>query len=93
MIISTFQEFYNSLKDAPLPIMNELGGCINLLNKICSCKKTQKQSKNDECNNLYINFVKSSGDSLIEYLKAKTNDNEITFKHSTHYEIITIRLR
>lgn len=93
MTISTFQEFYNLLKDDPIPTIIELGNCINVLNKICGCKKSQKQSKNEECNNMYINFVKSSGNSIIENLKAKTNDNEVVFKHTTHYEIATLKIR
>lgn len=93
MTIPNFQEFYNLFKDTSTPIIVELGGCINLLNKICACRKSQRESKNEECNNLYINFVKTNSDSLIEHLKSKTEDNEVIFKHNTHYEIITLKIR
>lgn len=93
MIIPNFQEFYNLFKDTPVPVVVELGGCINILNKICGCRKSQKQSKNEECNNLYINYVQNNKDSLIEYLKLKTNDNEVIFKHNTHYDILSLKIR
>lgn len=93
MTISTFQEFHNLLSDIPISVITELSGCMNLLNKICPCKKSQRQSKNDECNNIYINFITNSKESLIEHLKLRTNDNEVTFKHNVHHEIATLKIR
>lgn len=92
MIISNFQEFYNLIKTDAIPVKNQLENCINTLARICNCKREVKASKNTECNNIYINFIKSNGQSLKDFLKSKTKDKEVVFNHDAHYHIVTVNL-
>jgi hypothetical protein len=48
MTISSYQQFFNSIKGKNLPIEGQLSNCITLLNNICSCKKQQKANKSEE---------------------------------------------
>lgn len=93
MIISDYQSFYNLVKDDNPYVGNLLGNCITVLNKICSCNKTRKSAKAEECNRIYIDYIQSNGNGLIEYFKTKTNDAEVIFNHNTHHLILKLKLR
>jgi len=93
MIIGDYQSFYNLIKDDNNPIAIELGECISGLSRICSCNKSRKQNKSQECNVIYIQYIKSHQNTLVEYMLTKTNDTEIVFNHSTHHQILRLKLR
>ena len=93
MIISTYQQFYKLIKDDILPVTSQLGECIDTVGKICNCKKQQKIKKSEECNNIYINFIKQHGENFKDVWRGKTTDPDITFNHNTHHTITVIKLR
>lgn len=93
MIISNYQQFYNLIKSDSLPIKTPLEGCITSVNKICSCRKQAKARKSEECNNLYVEYIKNYSEANVELWRSKTNDNEIVFNHNSHYLIKKIKLR
>ena len=93
MTISTYQQFFNSIKGKNIPVESQLGNCITLLNNICSCKKQQKANKSEECNVIYITFVKTQAESYINLFRTMTTDENIIFKHNTHHDIKTLKLR
>lgn len=92
MTISNYYEFYNLVKDDMSSVVSQLSECIRQSNSICSCQKDRKQRKIEECNTIYIEFIKSNAEGLVEYLKTKTQDKSVIFKHSTHYPITTVNL-
>ena len=77
MTISSYQQFFNSIKGKNLPIEGQLSNCITLLNNICSCKKQQKANKSEECNVLYITFIKTQSDAYINLFRTMTTDEYI----------------
>ena len=92
MRVNNFQEFNNIIKTTNLPIRQQLSDCITILSKICNCKKQQKNKKAEECNNLYINFIKGNAANLKHFWKTITSDPDISFFHNTHHHIITVKL-
>jgi hypothetical protein len=93
MTISSYQQFFNFIKGKNLPIEGQLSNCITLLNNICSCKKQQKANKSEECNVLYITFIKTQSDAYINLFRTMTTDEYIVFNHNSHHEIKRIKLR
>ena len=93
MTIISYQQFFNSIKGKNLPIEGQLSNCITLLNNICSCKKQQKANKSEECNVLYITFIKTQSDAYINLFRTMTTDEYIVFNHNAHHEIKRIKLR
>ncbi len=93
MTIGTYQEFYSIVKDDLPIIARQLADCIDAVKRICACKKSQRQKKSNECNDIYINFIKNNGEGLKEYFATKTLDKTIIFNHSTHHTIFTLTLR
>jgi hypothetical protein len=93
MIIGDYQSFYNLIKNDNNPIAINLGECIDSLSKICSCNKTRKVAKSQECNTIYIQFIKNNQNTLAEYMRTKTNDAEIVFNHNSHHNILKLKLR
>lgn len=93
MVIPDYQSFYNLVKDDNPYISNNLGGCITMLNKICSCNKSRKSAKSEECNTMYVNYIRCSGPGLADYFRQKTNDAEVIFNHNTHHLILKLQLR
>jgi hypothetical protein len=92
MIISTYQQFYNLVKDDLPAIAKPLGDCITEVSKICSCKKQLKYNKSNQCNELYVEFIKNNCEGLKEYFAGKTQDGEIIFNHSSHHPILNLKL-
>lgn len=93
MTVGSYQAFYNMVKDDQPAIGKPLGDCLRSLSGICACRKQQKTQKSNECNQLYINFVKTNGEALKEYFATKTTDAEILFSHDSHHEILRLKLR
>jgi hypothetical protein len=93
MNIGTYQQFYTLIKNDLPAIAHPLGECIDATNRICSCKKEAKQAKSNSCNQLYIEFIKNSGEGLKEYFATKTTDKEVVFNHSAHHPILRLSLR
>lgn len=92
MIIKNYQQFYNLIKNDSLPIKQQLSDCIMSVIKTCACKKSLKQQRSNNCNEIYANWIKNNASKYIEYWKHKTTDSSISFFHSQTYEIITIDL-
>lgn len=92
-MIPDYQTFYNIVNKDMAAAVAPLGDCIQSLSKICPCKKDRKQKKIDECNELYVNIITSNGESLKEYFKTKTSDNEVIFNQKTHYTILRLSLK
>jgi len=93
MIIGTYQQFHGIVKDDLPAISKPLGDCITAVSKICSCKKQAKHDKSNQCNQIYIDFIKNSGEGLKEYFATKTTDKEVVFNHSSHHPILRLTLR
>jgi len=93
MIIGDYQSFYNLIKGDPNQIAISLGECIDGLSRICSCNKSRKQAKAQECNELYVKFVRNNQNTLADYMRNKTNDAEIVFNHNSHHPILKLKLR
>jgi len=93
MNIGNYQSFYNLVKDDLPVIAGPLGDCIRNVASICNCKKEQKQKKSNECNIMYINFIKQNGEALKEYFATKTSDAELLFNHDTHHYVLRLQLR
>lgn len=93
MIIGDYQSFYNLIKNDNNPIAIQLGECIDGLSRICSCNKSRKQVKSQECNTLYIQYIRNHQNTLVEYMRTKTNDVEIVFNHNSHHSILKLKLR
>lgn len=93
MIIGDYQSFYNLVKNDNNPIAINLGECISSLGRICSCNKTRKVEKSQECNTIYVQFIKNNQNTLAEYMRTKTNDAEIVFNHNSHHNILKLKLR
>ena len=93
MNIGNYQSFYNLVKDDLPVIAGPMGDCIRNVASICNCKKEQKQKKSNECNTMYINFIKKNGEALKEYFATKTSDVELLFNHDAHHHILRLQLR
>lgn len=93
MTIGSYQQFLNFIKGKNLPVEGQLSNCITLLNNICSCKKQQKANKAEECNVIYITFIKTQSDAYINLFRTMTTDNVLIFKHNAHHDIKTLQLR
>tara|TARA_R110000868_G_scaffold251412_5_gene508183 strand:+ start:4325 stop:4606 length:282 start_codon:yes stop_codon:yes gene_type:complete len=93
MIIGDYQSFYNLIKSDSNQIAISLGECISGIGRICSCNKSRKSAKAQECNELYVQYVKNNQHTLAEYMRNKTNDAEIVFNHNSHHQILKLKLR
>lgn len=93
MIIGSYLAFYNLVVNDKIEKFNRFTVCVQSLDKICSCQKQRKSNKANECNETYIDLVKSIGEDMIEYFKNKTNDSELIFYHNSHHEIKRLKLR
>lgn len=93
MNISGYQDFLNKFGNDNISEFNNLRNCYGILQKICNCQKQRKAGKAEECNNIYINTIKSLPETIREYFVTKTNDSEIVFYHNGSHEIKRIKLR
>lgn len=93
MTIGDYQSFYNLIKDDNNQIAISLGECVSGLSRICSCNKSRKVAKSQECNTLYVEFVRNNQNTLADYMRTKTNDAEIVFNHNSHHLILKLKLR
>jgi len=92
MIINGYQQFNNFIGDE-ISFKSTLNDCITHVSKICGCQGKRKAAKSEECNQLYINFVKANAEGLKEYFKEKTKDDSIKFMHNSHHYITSVKLR
>lgn len=93
MTIGGYQAFYNLINNDNTPSFAPLKNCVTVTNKICNCQKARKNAKIEECERIYINIIRSSANSMVEYFKSKTNDSEIIFYHGGSHEILRLQLR
>ena len=93
MTIGDYQSFYNLIKNDNNSIASLLGDCIGGLSRICSCNKSRKQAKAQDCNDIYVKFIKNNQATLAAYMRNKTNDAEVVFNHNSHHHILTLKLR
>lgn len=93
MNIGSYQACLGFVGNDQLPELSNLRNCVAQLSKICSCQKSRKSQKSEECNVLYINFASKSAPNMVEYFKTKTNDSTITFTYGSNHVISTIKLR
>lgn len=93
MTIYNFNDFYNLIKDTKLNIVDKLEKCIKDAAKICNCNRKLKEAKINECNQMYILYIKINAQNIKKLLKTKVNDNIIIFKHSYTKDILTLDLR
>lgn len=93
MIINNFQEFFRLIKDEPLPIVKSLEACITSAARICNCQRTAKLKKLDECNTIYVEYIKSNAALIANILKRKTQDTTFTFNsgNTTHIATVVIK--
>jgi hypothetical protein len=92
MTIRTYLEFYNLIKNDNLPVSSELTACVQSVAKTCLCNKSLKAKRVEQCNSIYINWVKNNASKYVQYWKHKTNNDKISFFHTQTYEIISIKL-
>ena len=92
MTIHTYQSFFNLIKNDSLPVKDSLADCLVAVSRICACKKPLKMKKSEQCNNIYINFIKNEAHNYISLWKTKTSDDVIIFYHNTHHLIKEITL-
>lgn len=93
MNIGSYQAFLGFIGKDSVPMVDRLQNCVKQLNGICSCQRSRKSQKAEECNKIYIDLVNSTIGNLVDYLKTKTTDNEIIFSHNGNHEIKIIKLR
>lgn len=93
MKIGNYQAFYNLVNNDNIPAFSPLKNCVVTINKICSCQKSKKNAKIQECDNIYVSIVRTSAVNMIEYFKSKTNDSEVIFYHGGSHEILRLKLR
>jgi len=93
MNVGSAQALLKIIGNDNIPSIGNLKNCIQSLSKICSCQKSRKSQKSEECNNIYINFVNTQTQNLVEYFKTKTNDDVIIFTHGSNHEIRRLKLR
>lgn len=92
MTIGNYQAFVKFIGNDSVTGVGPIKNCVMQLNKICTCQKSRRASKSEECNNLYIAAVKAISTN-IEYLKSKTSDESIQFYHNSHHQILNVKLR
>lgn len=93
MTIGGYQDFANRFGNDNISAFNDLKNCINVVGKICNCQKQRKANKSEECNKIYISLVHTVIVGMTDYLKTKTNDEEIIFLSNGPHEISRIKLR
>lgn len=91
MIIKNYQQFYDFIKDENLPIKTELLNCITSVIKTCNCKKELRRKRSEQCNELYVNWIKNNASNYKAYWKQKTNSGYIRFFQNETFEILTVR--
>lgn len=92
MNVNGYQDFINKFGNDNIVAFDSLKNCVLTLNKICNCQKQRKIIKSNECNNIYINLVKTTMTNMVGYLQSKTSDSEIIFYHNGSHEIKRIKL-
>lgn len=92
MIIGNFQEFYKLIKNEPLLITKKLEACINSAARICNCQRNIKLKKLDECNAIYVEYIKSNAATISMIFKNKIQDSSITFNSGNTIHIATVKL-
>lgn len=93
MIVNNVNDFIKFLSGDEISIKGQLESCVKTASKICGCQKSRKMAKVNECNRLYVEFVKNNADSLVDFFKKLTADNDIRFYHNTHELIKVVKLR
>jgi hypothetical protein len=93
MNIGSYQACLNFVGQDQVPALNNLRDCVAQLSKICGCQKAKKVHKSEECNVLYITFIKTQSDAYINLFRTMTTDEYIVFNHNAHHEIKRIKLR
>ena len=93
MNIGSYQACLNFVGQDQVPALNNLRDCVAQLSKICGCQKAKKVHKSEECNVLYITFIKTQSDAYINLFRTMTIDEFIVFNHNAHHEIKRIKLR
>ena len=91
MVVHNYQEFYRYIKDDQISIRFTLENCINSAAKICNCQKATKVKKMEECNRLYMDYIKTNVASLIPIFKKKTSDKFVAF-NADNLHLSTINL-
>lgn len=91
MTISSAQALLDFIGTDSISSIDNLRNCFYQFKKICSCQKTKKRQKSEECNNLYIQTVNELAIN-VSYLKTKTPDAEIVFSHSGGHVIKKVSL-
>ncbi len=83
MNITTVTEFYNLINSSNLANtqpFNNLIGCMNQYNAICSCTDSSgKDRKYTECNTLYRALVISSIPGFVNQIKTVNRTNSLIF--------------
>lgn len=93
MIIGGYQAFVNLVGNDSYPGIEKLNSCIAMLRKICKCQKHKRVMKSEECENIYVDIVKTTANQSIDYFKTKTSDEHITFNYGGIRKILTLKLR
>lgn len=93
MIINNAKDFVKFLGDEEISIRHQLDSCIKMAAKICGCQKSRKAAKVNECNTMYIDFIKANADALVDVFRQRTADTDIRFYHDTHHIIKVLKLR
>lgn len=93
MVVRTFQDFYTLIQNDNISIKYKLKVCIDIASKTCICQKELKQKRLNDCNKLYVDYVRSNQSILISLFKNKTKDKHVVFLNGGIYPIQSINIQ